>query len=196
MEGTEGIGNSLFPCPDECELEPLGMAAPTPFLPGLARSGVRMGNLGAREYGVGNRLKAPSEPFGPSQTRCCPCKLQFLASPRAAHSPPPHQRAPLFSIPEASPWPTSSRLQRDSSLVHRTSPDLSGRSCSPRALPFSSVSRTARPYCFLQPDRGPSAPFAWLRVSLAPFQAGKVPRARPRRGRLLSLPLREGAGSP
>lgn len=40
MEGTEGIGNSLFPCPDGCELEPLGMAAPTPFLFGLARSGV------------------------------------------------------------------------------------------------------------------------------------------------------------
>lgn len=37
MEGAEGAGDPLLPCPAGWELEPSGMAAPTPFLPGLAR---------------------------------------------------------------------------------------------------------------------------------------------------------------
>lgn len=184
MEEVEGVGNPLFACPSGCELEPLGMAAPTPFLPAWrgVRSGVRMGGLGAEEYRGRGGSKAPSKPSGPFQTRCCPRNLQVLPPFRAAHSPPSLPRGPQFSTPETTPWLTSGRLQRDSSLVHRTSPDLSDRSCFPRALPFSPVPEPRAPRVSLQQDRRPSAPSARLRVSLARLQAGKVPRARPREG--------------
>ena len=46
MEGVEGIGKSPLPCPARCELELVGMAAPTPFLPGLARGAEWSENVG------------------------------------------------------------------------------------------------------------------------------------------------------
>lgn len=143
---------------------------------------MRMGGPGLENLGEGDGSKATPKPSGPSQTRCCPRNLQVLPPLCAAHLPPPIQRAPQFFKPEASPWLTRGRLQSDSSLVHWTSPDLSHLSCFARALPFSPVPEPRAPRISLQPDRGPSAPSAGLRVSLAGIQAGKVPRAWPRRG--------------
>lgn len=97
----KGLRGSVIPlllCPAGCELEPLGMVAPTPFLPSFARGAEwsENGGPGAREYG-GRECwieGTPPKPSGPSQTRCCPRNLRVLPSPRAARSPPPLQRAP------------------------------------------------------------------------------------------------------
>lgn len=129
-------------------------------------------------------MEGTPQPSGPSQTRCCPLNLQVLPSqgyPFAPTSP----AGPLNLYPPSLPWLTSSRLQRDCSLIHRTSPDLSGRSCSPRALPFSPRPPNRAPLV------SPSSPIAALRTpphasrlrgSGARLQAGKVPQARPRAG--------------
>lgn len=65
-------------------------------------------------------------------------------------------------------------------------------------MPFLPCPQPLAPRVSLQPDRGPPAPSARLRASLAGLQAGKVPRARPHGrgggGRLLSPPLRAEAG--
>lgn len=144
-------------------------------------------------------MEGTPQPSGPSQTRCCPLNLQVLPSqgyPFAPTSP----AGPLNLYPPSLPWLTSSRLQRDCSLIHRTSPDLSGRSCSPRALPFSPRPPNRAPLV------SPSSPIAALRTPPptppgcgAPglgSRQGKFLRPGPARGRLLSPPLREGAGIP
>lgn len=59
------------------------MAAPTPFLPGLARGeewSENGGPGGSRRWEKGMDGGDPPQPSGPSQTRCCPPNLQVLPS--------------------------------------------------------------------------------------------------------------------
>lgn len=125
-------------------------------------------------------MEGTPQPSGPSQTRCCPLNLQVLPSqgyPFAPTSP----AGPLNLYPPSLPWLTSSRLQRDCSLIHRTSPDLSGRSCSPRALPFSPRPPNRAPLV------SPSSPIAALRTP---------PPRLPAAGLRGSAPGRESSSGP
>lgn len=125
---------------------------------------------------------------GPSETQCRPRNLEVLPSPglpfrlRLSSGPP-------FSIPETSSRLRSRRLRRDSAPARRTSPDLAGASCFPRAPP-SPAALAARP-CRVPPS-GCGSPRRGSRQrkfpgpgpagSLAVAAPGKEPAARLPRG--------------
>ncbi len=190
LEGAEGPGVPFPPRPPGWQPEPLGMAAPVPFLPGLARGaeGTGHGGPGGSRIGETGKGRRDPQPSGPSRTRCRPRNLQVLASrgwPVAPTSPagPLRPCAPhLPSRPAAAP----SVLAPDLQDVPGPAPP-SPRSASPTPGP-----RTARPACLPPAGSRPSHPPApgprhpppatRLRGSRARLQAGKVPRARPRGG--------------
>ena len=143
--------------------------------------------------------KHPPKPSGPSLTRCCPRNLQVLPPPRAAHSPPPLQRAPR----SPSPKPPHGRLAAPSSAIPHWStghlqicliapafPALCLSPLSTNSSPLvSPSSRIAAPPPPPPPPPGCGSPWPGSRQR-------KFPGPGPAGGRLLSPPLREEAGNP
>lgn len=177
MEGAEGIGHSPLPCPAGCELESLGMAAPTSSLHGLARSGVRMGSpvgRGAREFGGRGWVTGTPQTV---QTRCCPRNLQ--SSPLPGHPFPTASPAgPPILHPTSSPWLAAASREREP----RCSAGQPQTCLAALRSPRSACSRAARPRCSpsLTAAPGPRPPPPGCGAPRPGSREGKLPGPAPR----------------